>query len=110
MKAIWKVLIGAAAVAAVTPYKVEKNEETGAVKLTSATWAATYIKGPEGPNITVKLLPVLSKDDDDECECEDECCCCGEEDESDDGITIDVEDAAEAPAEEPAGEPAPEAE
>ena len=108
MKAIWKVLIGAAAVAAVTPYKVEKNEETGAVKLTSATWAATYIKGPEGPNITVKLLPALSKDDDDECE--DECCCCGEEDESGDGITIDVEDAAEAPAEEPAGEPAPEAE
>ncbi len=114
MKAIWKVLIGAAAVAAVTPYKVEKNEETGAVKLTSATWAATYTESPEGPNLTVRLLPMFSKDDEDECE--EECCCCGEEDESDDGITIDVEveageePAAEEPAEAPAEEPTPEAE
>ena len=101
MKTIWKVLIGTAAVAAVTPYKVEKDEETGAVKLTSATWSATYNKGEEGSRLTVNLLPMFAKSAQSEDECEDEdCCCCGEE--TDDGITIDVE--AEAPAEDPAAQ------
>ena len=108
MKAVWKVLIGAAAVAAVAPYKVEKDEESGKVKVTSATWSATYTKSPEGPNLTVNLLPMFAKS---RGECSDEeCCCCGEEDESGEGITIDVEveesaEAGEAEKPESAEEP-----
>lgn len=98
MKAIWKVLIGAAAVAAVTPYKVEKDEETGAVKVTSVTWSATYNKNEDGKNLVVNLLPAFIKRDGED-ECQDECCCCGEETE-DDGITIDVDvDPGESEAE-----------
>ena len=104
MKAIWKILIGAAAVAAVAPYRVEKDEETGSVKLTSATWSATYTKDGDNRHVAVKLLPALQKDS--ECECEEEeCCCCGEETE-DEGITLEVNESAEA-EEEPA-EPHPE--
>ncbi len=107
MKAIWKVLIGAAAVAAVTPYKVEKDEENGKVKVTAATWAATYTKNDQQPVITVSLLPSLSKTGKEECCCEDEACCCGEDDcccdeeaGDDTDITIEVETAEpEAPQE-----------
>lgn len=95
MKAIWKILIGAAAVAAVAPYKVEKDEETGAVKLTSATWSATYTKDENGRNVDVKLLPVLNRKYEESCE-DEECCCCGEETETDEGITVEE---PETPAE-----------
>lgn len=112
MKRIWKVLMGAAAVAAVTPYKVRKDEETGEIKLKAATWAGTYTKGPDGPYVSVKLLPSLRKED--ECCCDDECECCADEtaepDESE-GITIEVEDdQPAAEAEEPATEAEAEAE
>ena len=106
MKAIWKILIGATAVAAVTPYKVQKDEETGSVKLTSATWSATYTKGDDGKHIDVRLLPAFAKHDKCECGEDEECCCCGDEDDNDD-ITIDVDaemddviEAAEEAAEE----------
>lgn len=91
MKAIWKILIGAAAVAAVAPYKVEKDEESGAVKITSATWSATYTKNEDGTNVDLKLLPAFKKAD--VCECEDTCCC-GEETDEDEGITVEVEEEA----------------
>lgn len=95
MKAIWKILLGTAAVAAVAPYSVKKDDETGTVEVKSVTWKATYTRDGENRHVDVKLLPGLQKADVCECE-EEECCgddcCCGEEtaeDESD-GITIDV--------------------
>lgn len=107
MKAIWKILIGATAVAAVTPYKVKKDEETGVVTLKAATWAGTYTKSADGRNLTVKLLPGIIKPK--ACKCEDECCCedaceCEAEPKEDEGgivIELDVQKEEDAPAEEP---------
>ncbi len=93
MKAIWKVLLGAAALAAVTPYSVKKDEETGKVVVTSATWKVTCTKNGDDRLVEVKLLPALQKDEG--CTSVDECCCCGEEAETGEGIT--VEDASAEP-------------
>ena len=113
MKKIWKVLLGAAALAAVTPYQVQKDEETGKVKVTSVTWSATITKGEGGPTVALKLLPMLNKDED-QCECEDECCCCEDpdvtetpEESEEEGITIEV-NVEETPAQEPAAPANPE--
>ncbi len=104
MKAIWKILIGTAAVAAVAPYQVKKDQETGTVTLKAATWAGTYVKNGEGGNLTLKLLPGILKDKaeaEDGCRCEEECCCeAPEETEDEGGITIEVnveKDEPEAP-------------
>ena len=104
MKAIWKILIGTAAVAAVAPYQVKKDQETGTVTLKAATWAGTYVKNGEGGNLTLKLLPGILKDKaeaEDGCCCEEECCCeAPEETEDEGGITIEVnveKDEPEAP-------------
>ena len=113
MKAIWKILIGTAAVAAVAPYQVKKDQETGAVTLKAATWAGTYTKNEEGGNLTLKLLPGILKDKaEDACCCEEDCCCepePQEEQEDEGGITIEVnveKDEPEAPAQEPKPEDA----
>ncbi len=101
MKTIWKVLMGAAAVAAVAPYQVKKDEETGVVQIKAATWSGTYDKEHKNIDVSVHLLPAISKAKDCECE-EDQCgceCCCEEEKpaEEEGEITIEV-------VEEPAGE------
>lgn len=112
MKAIWKILIGAAAVAAVAPYQVKKDEETGDITLKAATWAGTYSKNGDGHALTVKLLPGIIKGAececcDDECQCCGEECCCGEEAaEDEDGITIEIEADGDGPADEPKPEEA----
>ncbi len=112
MKAIWKILMGAAAVAAVAPYSVKKDEETGAVEVKSVTWKATYTKNGDDRHVELKLLPALQRDTVCECECEDEDCCCDDEcrceetpEDEDEGITIDVTVEPEEPAPE---EPKPE--
>lgn len=107
MKAIWKILLGTAAVAAVTPYSVKKDEETGKVVVTSATWKATYTKNGDDKHVELKLLPALQKDEeccceDETCDCQDECCCDEAPEETDDGITIDVTVEEPAEPEEPA--------
>ncbi len=113
MKAIWKILIGTAAVAAVAPYQVKKDQETGTVTLKAATWAGTYVKNEEGGNLTLKLLPGLFKDKaEDECCCEENCCCKQEPEEAaedEGGITIEVnveKGEPEAPDQEPKPEEA----
>ena len=60
MKKIWKVLLGAAAVAAVTPYSVKKDEETGGLaelkpialnaKTDEIKWGNDYIDVAEDVN------------------------------------------------------------
>lgn len=98
MKTIWKVLAGAAALAAVTPYSVKKDEETGELKLKSATWSATYTPAMNGADkkVVVNLLPdvagLIKKSA--ECDCEDdECCCdeCCEEEEGETVLTVEVD-------------------
>ena len=108
MKAIWKILIGTAAVAAVAPYQVKKDQETGTVTLKAATWSGTYVKNGEGGNLTLKLLPGLLKDkaaDEEACCCEEDCCCESQEEPEDEGgITIEVtvdKDEPEADAPKP---------
>lgn len=100
MKAIWKILIGAAAVAAVTPYEVKRDEETGEVRIKAATWAGTYTKNGGDSNLTLKLLPGLRKDTacrccDEECDSGDECHC--ETEDETDCITIEVDDGESEP-------------
>ena len=71
MKTFWKVLAGIAALAAVTPYSVEKDEETGETKVKALIWNASFRRNAS-----------------DECECECGCeetcggdaCCVGEPD------------------------------
>ena len=45
---VLKVLGAAAAVAALTPYQVEKDEETGVTTLKALLWGAKYTPGVEG--------------------------------------------------------------
>ncbi len=97
MKAIWKVLLGTAAVAAVAPYSVKKDEETGEVQLKAAVWSAKYTKSEDGPSLSVRLLPLLSKKEEECCCDEDECCCEEHPEEEEDGITIEVEESADEP-------------
>ncbi len=58
----WKVLAGLAAAAALIPYQVEKDEETGTLKLKALTWEATRSPNPEdgGTQVEVSILPGLS--------------------------------------------------
>lgn len=42
MKKVWKVLAAAAAVVALTPYKVDRDEETGETKVKALFWGAKY--------------------------------------------------------------------
>ncbi len=116
MKAIWKVLIGAAALAAVTPYQVTKDEETGDITLKAATWAGKYAKNGDDRNLTIKLLPGIIKD---KSVCGDECCCEDEDtieaggtesEEDEDGITIELDIEKDEPEKEPASEDAPKSE
>lgn len=98
MKKFWKVFLGAAAVAAVAPYRVEKDEETGVVQVKAALWNLSYTPGAEGNQINVRLLPGLTKKP--ECECETECCCdeCAPTEEDEGSITIDVTEEPEETA------------
>ncbi len=105
MKTVWRVILGVTAAAAFVPYKVKKDEETGATQVKAALWNLTYTPGADGKNtINVRLLPGLAKKD--ECQCEDECCCDEAEEPEEDGITIDVTEESTEPAEpaEPAHE------
>lgn len=54
---VLKVLGAAAAVAALTPYKVEKDDETGATTLKALLWGAKYTPaaGEAGRNVDVTL-------------------------------------------------------
>ena len=99
MKAVWKVLIGAAALAAVTPYEVKRDEETGEVKIKAATWAGTYTKNGDGKSLSLKRLPGLIREphgEDAGACCDGEACCCGEA-EDEDGFTIEVDGTGDEP-------------
>ena len=68
MKKLWKALGIAAAVAALAPYKVEKDDETGATNIKALLWGARYTPATEqtGRNIDVTLglhAPRLRKDE-----------------------------------------------
>ena len=68
MKKLWKVLGIAAAVAALAPYKVEKDDETGATNIRALLWGARYTPATEqtGRDIDVTLglhAPRLRKDE-----------------------------------------------
>ncbi len=109
MKSIWKVLMGVAAVTAVAPYSVAKDEETGAVKVKAVLYNATFKKDENGKNVDVKLLPALSerlKGHREECCCEE----CAEEEapEGETVVNVDEEPAAEETAEETCEETAEE--
>ena len=54
---VLKVLGAAAAIAALTPYRVEKDEETGATTLTALLWSATHTPATEetGRNVDVTV-------------------------------------------------------
>ena len=65
---VLKVLGAAAAVAALTPYKVEKDEETGVTNIKALLWGARYTPatGETGRDIDVTLglhVPKLPKDE-----------------------------------------------
>ena len=62
MKTFWKVLAGAALAAAVVPYRIEGDEETGEIKLKALIWNASFRR-----NAT------------DECDCDCGCECCADE-------------------------------
>ena len=72
MKSIWKVLggiAGVAAAAALVPYRIEGDEETGEIKIKALAWNASIRRNDTDAR------------DCDLC-CEDECCCeacCAEE-------------------------------
>ena len=46
MKTVWKVLGAAALAAALTPYRVTADQDTGDVKLRALLWKATYGRRP----------------------------------------------------------------
>lgn len=55
MKAFWKVLGFAALAAGLTPYKVEKNEETGENSYQALLWKGTSKDGEDGRHIDINL-------------------------------------------------------
>ena len=55
MSAIWKLLGAAAALAGLAPYKVNKDEETGEVKVKALLWNATYAPATEEKDKTVDV-------------------------------------------------------
>ena len=68
ISSVLKVLGAAAAVAALTPYKVEKDEETGATNIMALLWGARYTPATEesgrGIDVTLGLhVPTLPKDE-----------------------------------------------
>ena len=69
MSAIWKLLGAAAALAGLAPYKVNKDEETGEVKVKALLWNATYAPATEEKSKTVDVhfgLNVPGKEKEDE--------------------------------------------
>ena len=93
MKTIWQVLLGTAAVAAVTPYSVRKDQESGAIRIKSATWNATYTPATaeHEKQLQINLLPesLFRQKATEVCE---DACCCGEETENGEGITVEEVD------------------
>lgn len=55
MKAFWKILGFTALAAGLTPYKVEKNEETGENSYQALLWKGTSKPGEDGRHIDVNL-------------------------------------------------------
>lgn len=68
-------LMALAAIAAITPYKIEVDSDTKTVKAKSLTYELTSKPDESGEkNISISLFPALKKKAQ-----EDEACCCTEE-------------------------------
>ena len=96
MKSIWKVLGGIAgivAAAALVPYRIEGDEETGEVKIKALIWNASIRRNAA---------------DECDCGCEDACgCeCCAEEPEAPEDPTADIEIEVDLRTEPVEGDPA----